>query len=355
MTHSLEMTAISPFDSKPIITGFSGKIYPDEYFVVYRTPCPRKPKPCDKYDKSLNDGFDYVVVEEDDNGRTKKTKIQIPREYEAQDYKIFNSPKSSQKPKAYGRGGISNAGKRCVRSSAAILEKKYARSSLSFVTCSLPNFRQEHISILAQHWDEVVRRYFQEIKRFYEAHNFSYIYVGVTEIQPERLATYDVIAPHIHYCIPGRANPRKAVWFMTANQCRAIWKRVLLQVLQWQGIEINYPVEWKACVHMTPIRKSVVHYLGKYLSKGGKITQKCIDAGRQEELPCHWWSVSASMRLLYKKSIIRMDANYASFIFNFSQDALDNGVLRTFVKISVPFGDHEIPVAVVGYLNEGYG
>ena len=49
------------------------------------------------------------------------------------------------------------------------------------------------------------------------------------------------------------------------------------------------------------VKKSVRHYLAKYLSKGSQITKEVIEAGKSEQLPGHWWSQGRRIKRLVDK------------------------------------------------------
>ena len=85
------------------------------------------------------------------------------------------------------------------------------------------------------------------------------------------------------------------------------------------------------------------------MSKGGEVVKLINEEGKQNELPKQWWSINATMRTLYKKSIKSIDASYAWFLFSDPEGAKASGLVSYIQEIFITYNDEERRVGVCGY------
>jgi hypothetical protein len=148
-------------------------------------------------------------------------------------------------------------------------------------------------------------------------------WVDVTEIQSKRWRRRKEVALHLHYLHHGREpgkiyqhpgvapNDPSTKWAIHPREIRAIWQRLLQNLL---GVD----VDCSTATRIEYVRLSAAHYLAKYMSKGGKITQQIIEAHRGHFLPSAWYGVSAALRREIKNAIANLTPQQAySFLENF--------------------------------------
>lgn len=206
----------------------------------------------------------------------------------------------SHKPERKQRGinGITSFGKRMVRSSLAIMERKYTRDCLTLGTCTLPAMTDDEFQTICGNWSEVVRQFFQELTRELIRKGLNKDYVQVTEIQERRFTTYGDVGLHLHWVIQGRAS-RLGGWAFHPTEIREIWNRILSNMLKRDVID-------QATTRIEKPRTSLCQEMGKYLSKGVAIIQAVIKAGKQHLIPSAWWGAAKPLKTQVKSEIIEV-------------------------------------------------
>jgi hypothetical protein len=125
----------------------------------------------------------------------------------------------------------------------------------------------------------LTRQFIQEFSREIKRSGNKASWVGCTEIQEKRFKKHGEVAPHLH--IVYHAHNGDYQWFITADKIRAIWKRILENKIgEW--FEQDVEVDTKAAIDTKTVRKDAGAYLGKYLSKGGKVVKEMVDKGLAE-------------------------------------------------------------------------
>lgn len=265
---------------------------------------------------------------------------------------FIESPKSSRNlPKAYGEHGITGYGKRVVKNGSLILEQKYSKSRLGFVTCTLPSFAEEHQRAINANWSEVTRRFYQKLKRQLAKISKPFIYTGVTEIQEKRFKKYGLPVPHLHFVYLCRDSSRSRYWLYVCQIHRA-WNEALREVSKKLGYRYDFSDENKlASVHCKCVRKSSAGYLGKYISKGCKVVESMKEQGFHE-FPKQWWTASMQLKLWFKLSIKKLSEDMCKALFNDAQIAYENGVLLSFKYVTISLAGIEKRVGISGILSE---
>ena len=198
-----------------------------------------------------------------------------------------------------GLKGITSKGKRTIRNTAFLLQKTFGKKRLGFLTVTLPSFpyRPDLGIILAHDWSELVRQFTQEINRAIERKDKTALWTGCTEIQEKRLDNHGEVAPHLHLvylALNGNFD-----WYITANEFRDIWKRIIearIKHFTLEEIEVNT----KASIDAKSVKKDAGNYLGKYMSKGGDIVKKMIDKGFTDLVPTAWWHCCLKLKRILK-------------------------------------------------------
>lgn len=203
---------------------------------------------------------------------------------------------SSSAPKSHsearrGEKGITSFGRKMVRSGATILQRRFGKERLGFLTLTVPALSDSDWVVLAQRWGEAVRVYMQWLKRYLARIGLSTLIVSVTEIQTQRSESLGYKPTyHLHVLFQAAiAGYRPAVQPL---MCRLAWKRA------WCG-HLAGSYDWNSSENLKFIRKSASAYIAKYMSKGGECLSEVLAAGY--EPPATWWNMSSEMRAEVKR------------------------------------------------------
>jgi len=265
---------------------------------------------------------------------------------------FIKSPKSSRKKRSpYGSNGITTYGKRVVKNGALLLERKYGKSRLGFVTCSLPSLPAVDHHLLNGNWSEVVRRFYQKLRRQFEKLSEQFIYLGVTEIQEKRFKKYGIPAPHLHFVYVARSSSRSAYSLYICQLHRA-WNESVQEGLERAGSTYSL-LENKSwgSVHAKVVRKSASAYLGKYLTKGGQVLGDMIEQG-WTEFPKQWWTACLRVKEIYKEAVVRMSQDDASWFFFDSEELYERGLFAWMQSIWIEVGGYSYRVGLTGILSD---
>lgn len=200
-----------------------------------------------------------------------------------------------------GAGGLTQFGKRMVRSACQILEEVANQRPIGFLTLTLPTMTREQLNFATENWSEITRQYMQELSREFNRTGLPNLWVFCTEWQKKRQALHAHIAFIAHPVLlkpRGDEYPIKKCWF------RDLWQRILFNVL---GENFD-------CTKATRVEKvkySVGAYMSKYISKGDKPDKSetgfDLDTGellpRNTQFPSAWWGACNDLKKTVKKRI----------------------------------------------------
>lgn len=184
------------------------------------------------------------------------------------------------------------------------LEKIYSRRRLAFGTVTLPSLPDDYLLLLIADWSELARQFLQQLDREIarQSPRSRGHFVGVTEIQPERMEKTGIPCPHLHFVYPGHAGDWQ--WWVTADRIRSIWRSILVARLsRWLAPDQLPIVDVRAAVNCQRLKKSAAKEMGKYLSKGSCI-KKVKDSGYSDFLPSAWWHCGRILSREVKRHII---------------------------------------------------
>lgn len=201
-----------------------------------------------------------------------------------------------------GSKGISSYGRKMVRNGAYLLQKRYGRSRLSFLTVTLPAVTADESVLISRNWSEIVRKYLQSLGRLLQRRSLPGEIVGCTEIQELRLERDGVLGLHLHLIFCGRAKGK--TWAVSYLEVRSLWKRELERV-------VGRPLDCDSTENLERVKVDAEQYLGKYMSKGVSSMKALIQMGLGEDLPSAWWSMSKSLRKSVKSSIEHLSGERA--------------------------------------------
>jgi hypothetical protein len=243
-----------------------------------------------------------------------------------------------------GLSGITKHGARTVRNGAYLLEEKYGRRNLTFLTCTLPWVDESAEYSAGREWGEIIRLFKQNLTRLLAAAGLPPTYVGCTEIQEKRYRERGGLPLHIHLVFPGRKPFGQ--WSISADQFRSQWRSAVIA----RCPEFKAAI-FKASVDCQQVKESAENYLGKYMTKGaaGLSVLLSEDPGLAEFLPKSWWTCSLNL----KRAIGRRIAGGNGSALKLIRDVRSGDTRVGFsaeVKIQVADGNI-LTVAVVGKLS----
>lgn len=223
---------------------------------------------------------------------------------------LSKRPNSDKPRPRRGLKGITSHGRRQVRDGCTVLERRYGRHRLSFLTCTLPPRYQ---GMTAPQWAVAVEGLNRKLRRKLRREGLPEEVIGVTEIQEGRYERYGAVALHLHVVFVGKLP--KGAWLLTKQWLEQCWKECCEQAT---GIE-STESEFNAATNIQRVKRSAAGYLGKYMSKGGKIAKAIIDKGLQECLPTAWYLCSRAMNRAIQQAIRVYSGRFALELFEFVQ------------------------------------
>lgn len=208
---------------------------------------------------------------------------------------LVKSPKSAQRPKTYGRKGLTAYGAKVVRNGAYLLQEKYGKGRLSFITFTLPPLGQTDLGHVAEKWSYLLKTLLQGLRRMLAARRLPESIVLVTELQPHRLETRDLGALHVHLVLVGRH--QRGAWEYTPFQYKALWLRLISNIL-------GKPLECYPCENVQSVKKDASNYLSKYMSKGAGEIAEYAEIEGWNKVPRQWWTATQTIKNAVKKRTI---------------------------------------------------
>lgn len=330
-----------------------GVLYPNGKFTIGFIPPPQKSESDIRYDKE-QDRTEVLYSRWVWNyGRKEKKDFRAISHQLGAD-RLVKGSELSRKRKKYGKRGITRLGKRVVENASYLLQRKVGRKRCGFVTCTVPPMPKTYEVAIAQNWGEVVRRFFQKVKRQLDKKNAPNWVVGVTEIQEKRYRKTGSIALHLHFAYPCRRKNRGTAWYIPAKKFRKFWKDSILEVLNKAELIPPEEVDFNASIDAQVVKKSVSGYLGKYMSKGTKSVKAVINEGREEELPSQWWFASKLAKQKYKSSLVHFDDKKSKFLFYCGEQLIEEGLLSYFSYVEVLIHDADRIMGAVGVITEKF-
>ena len=189
----------------------------------------------------------------------------------------------------YGLGGMTSEARRKVRSSAFLLQERYGRARLSFVTLTVPPLGGVQSELrLASKWHDAIRYLIKRLKRLLLERGLPQSLVGVTEIQVKRYESTGQFPLHIHLVLVGRKRSRGG-WSIHYSEFRKAWSEVLEMI-------VGHSIETRYLENVKEVQKDAGNYLGKYMSKSQNEIEKVLEDGNEWMLPKQWWFSTKEMK-----------------------------------------------------------
>jgi len=208
---------------------------------------------------------------------------------------LVKSPKSAQRPETYGRKGITAYGQKVVRSGAYLLQEKYGKERLSFLTLTVPRYGHQEECKIAGRWAYLTKSLLQALRRRLEKAGLPKSIVLVTELQPKRLQGREPGCLHLHLVFVGRE--RGKGWAYSPREYRELWLGLLSGVL-------GRKLPSAPCENVQRVEKDASQYLSKYMSKGVESVTDYAEINGWDMVPRQWWSATAPIKAAVKKYTI---------------------------------------------------
>jgi len=239
---------------------------------------------------------------------------------------------------------LTSRGRRNIRDGVAILESKYGTRKLGFYTLTCPYADSADIQIFNDNYPEILRRYFQELKREYERQGLCFSYVGVYEIQPSRFERTGDECLHFHYVSP--ACDVSGRFILHHSRIRDIYGRIVASVCgKNPGVLPR--------VDSQLVRKSGSGYLAKYFSKGVSPDATGERDGAVAALSS-WFSLSRNLLTAIRKSRTELPGHIADDLFRRSARGEKSQYASYLRPIYRFYEGREFHVGCVFQLEESY-
>lgn len=216
----------------------------------------------------------------------------------------------------YGLKGMTSEARRKVRASAYLLQERYGKERLSFLTLTVPPLGDvQSERRLGARWHDALRYLVRRLKRLLQERGLPPTLVGVCEIQVKRYATSGQFPLHIHLVIVGRKRKRGG-WGIHYSEFRQAWADIL------QGI-VGHPIETRYLENVKEVEKDAGNYLGKYMSKSQNEVEKVVEDGNEWMLPKQWWFSTIEMKN-WLKSRTRRGAKCGQLLESLVHEVFDH-------------------------------
>jgi hypothetical protein len=225
---------------------------------------------------------------------------------------------------------------RNIRNAVYLLEQKYGKHHLSFLTLTLPNLPSEDLQKIAENWDTAVNRLLKWINYRCEKKGYTPEYVYCTEVQKKRYEAGKGYAPHLHIVFNGRLQNRRD-WSFTPIMVRRAWGKIIRSY-------VSASFDSSALENLQSIRKSACSYLGKYLSKG-KIKDDFGNSRIDYQLHTQWGGMSRTLSRQIKVCTSRFTDRdeFAEFVHGFTRNLASLhrlGLLKWYCERFIPMGEN---------------
>lgn len=228
-----------------------------------------------------------------------------------------------------GSNGISSFSRQRVKDAATLLEEKYGRKQLSFITHTIPDHA---ITYVHANWTKILanlrRRYIRMLKKAGLPEEL----VMVSEYQEERFQKSGKAVLHLHILLVGRK--RYGHWEYDKERYKECWEECCKEYSD----ECEEQQNWSAASRVESIRKSAANYLGKYMSKGVQAIADILAICPDAYIPPSWHVLSQRLRTAVKKAIKHYEGKTASEIFEWLESHAKE-LLRFNRYIKIPTKD----------------
>ena len=205
-----------------------------------------------------------------------------------------------------GLKGISSRGREAVRSTSQLMEDRYSKGRLSFLTLTIP---EECLSErLLERWEGLVKNLKTWLLYQLRRVGLPQEIVAVVEVQKRsRGVNGELPGLHIHAIFCGRL-PGKP-WKLSKHLFQEYWNKALLKAS-------GHVPQSSVSSRVERVRKSASGYLGKYMSKGAK----AISRFKPKYLPKSWYICTLNLRRDIKRLELYVTGKQATLLYDWLSD-----------------------------------
>lgn len=203
-----------------------------------------------------------------------------------------NSQKTVRTPR--GTKGLTDHGKRLIRSGSAVIKTLFTRKKLAFWTLTVPWKDLNALRIIAKKASQILRLLQAKIRYHLEARGYGNFMLGVWEFQKRG-------ALHLHIILPAKAKNGEWLLDIDKGEPEKLWADTLRTICP----ELGEPATWAASSSIEVLRKDPGYYLSKYLSKGSECVQDIPP-------PSAWYFCSEKLRSLIAERTIRLSLDFSA-------------------------------------------
>ena len=256
-------------------------------------------------------------------------------------HKSENDCPSGRPPR--GSKGITNRGRNMVESGACLLQRRFSKKGLAFCTLTIPSVTKDEAWALSARWSEIVRQFFQRLRRLYARKGLRFSYVSCTEIQPERSSRMGYPALHLHFVCNSRY---RRGYVFTPRELRSEWRAVISSYCSHGG-------DFNAVENVQRVKKDAGAYLGKYISKGTEDLEPLRRERPLGILPSSWYSMNMALKRLIAKHTIT-DRFVLAYVSALAKGMESDGVFHTLMEISIETENGPLFVGFAGKLTRRF-
>lgn len=252
-----------------------------------------------------------------------------------------NLPPVAPRAKRVRKGKpITPHSKRMLKTGCAFLQERIGKHNLAFLTLTLPGksagLSAADLVKCNENFHELMRQFLQTLKRRLEAAGVCQEYVCSIEVQEDRWRKRGEIALHAHLVYQCRKHRNSTNWAFEIKDIVEVWSRLISNLL---GYEVS---NWKNGADIDTIKKDAAKYVGKYLSKGGKVINEIIEAGRRDELPSKWDRIADSLRRKIKAGIRQFTEAAKQQIQDNLEALKAQGIIEWYHEIKLDFSVYPV-------------
>ena len=249
----------------------------------------------------------------------------------------------------YGIKGMSGVARRKVRSSAYLMQQRFGRERLSFLTLTVPTLSDLGVEkLLAENWGKAVQRMVDRLKKLLKEHGLPLCIVGVTELQTKRYEKTGKFCLHLHVLFVGRQS-KKTPWALKPIDIRNIWGSIIEDIT-------GQCIYRGALENLQQVKRSGEGYLGKYMSKNHNEIRKVVEDGNEWMLPKQWWFSTYEMKKWLKRNTFRSESignMLSEMIYEIENQQADLPVVY-YRKIVIEFDSGPYVAGCIGRLDPSF-
>lgn len=248
--------------------------------------------------------------------------------------------------RARGVDGITSAGGQTVKDAVFLLEKDYGRDKLTFFTGTLPPGCCLLVRWSRDRWAHFWELFRKRISYSLAKRGLPSHIVGVTEMQEKRNSRTGELAYHAHCVWVGRLEGM--TWAMLPTEYQQHWNECIKECCDDDYDESD--VDWNATCNVQRVKKTVVGYLGKYLSKGRAAVRRLGSDFDSSKLPASWYICTRKLLHSVRSHTKHFYGEAASFVYDFLRGNADEYLsYQREILWETPDG-WLVPVGWYGYL-----